>query len=100
MARSKGLAEGVILFRHIARPAILPAITLLGISLGEVLGGAVIVESIFSWPGLGKYLLDSILARDYPVVQGYMLLTTFTVVIGTLIVDLLHGFLDPRLRTS
>ena len=59
-----------------------------------------IVESIFSWPGLGKYLLDSILARDYPVVQGYMLLTTFTVVIGTLIVDLLHGFLDPRLRTS
>ena len=100
VARSKGLAEGVILFRHIARPAILPAITLLGISLGEVLGGAVIVESIFSWPGLGKYLLDSILARDYPVVQGYMLFTTFTVVIGTLIVDLLHGFLDPRLRTS
>ena len=73
---------------------------LIGTSVGEVLGGAVVIESIFSWPGLGKYLLDSVLARDYPVVQGYMLFTAVAVVAASLVVDLTHGLLDPRLRTA
>lgn len=99
VARSKGLPERVVLRRHVARLALIPTVTLLGISLSELLGGAVIVESIFAWPGIGKYLLDSILARDYPVVQGYVLFATSTVVLGNLVVDLLYGLLDPRLRT-
>jgi ABC-type dipeptide/oligopeptide/nickel transport system permease component len=99
VARAKGLHERTVLGRHVARLALLPAVTLLGVSVTEMLGGAVIIESIFSWPGLGKYLLDSILARDYPVVQGYVLFATTTVVAVNLVVDLLYGFLDPRLRT-
>ena len=99
VARAKGLPERAVLRRHVAPLALLPTVTLLGISLTEALGGAVIVETIFAWPGLGKYLMDSILARDYPVVQGYVLFATTTVVAGSLLVDLICGLLDPRLRT-
>jgi peptide/nickel transport system permease protein len=99
-AKARGLSPQTVLVHYVARPALLPAVTLIGTSVGEVLGGAVVVESIFSWPGLGKYLLDSVLARDYPVVQGYMLFTAVAVVAASLIVDLTHGLLDPRIRTS
>jgi ABC-type dipeptide/oligopeptide/nickel transport system permease component len=99
-ARARGLREGSILIRYVARTALLPAVTLVGSGIGEALGGAVIVESIFSWPGLGKYLLDSVLARDYPVVQGYMLFVILAVIGSSLIVDVIHGLLDPRLRTE
>jgi ABC-type dipeptide/oligopeptide/nickel transport system permease component len=99
-ARARGLAPHTVLVHHLARPALLPAVALIGTSVGEVLGGAVVIESIFSWPGLGKYLLDSVLARDYPVVQGYMLFTAVAVVAASLVVDLTHGLIDPRLRTA
>lgn len=99
-ARARGLPEADILLHYVARPSLLPVVTLIGTGIGEALGGAVVIESIFSWPGIGKYLLDSVLARDYPVVQGYVLFTVVAVVTTSLIVDVLHGLLDPRIRTG
>jgi ABC-type dipeptide/oligopeptide/nickel transport system permease component len=80
------------------RLALLPMVTMLGLSLTGLLTGAVIAETVFSWPGVGKYVTDSIAARDYPVVQGYVLFTTLVMVLGNLAVDLLYGAVDPRVR--
>jgi len=97
-ARSKGLPERLVLWRHALRLAMLPMVTMLGLSLTGLLTGAVIAETVFSWPGVGKYVTDSIAARDYPVVQGYVLFTTLVMVLGNLAVDLLYGVVDPRVR--
>lgn len=97
-SRAKGLPERLILWRHTLRLALLPSVTLLGISLTYLLTGSVIVESIFSWPGVGKYVMDSIQARDYPVIQGFVLLATTITIAGNLLVDLAYGMLDPRIR--
>jgi ABC-type dipeptide/oligopeptide/nickel transport system permease component len=97
-SRAKGLPERLILWRHSLRLAMLPAVTLLGISLTYLLTGSVIVESVFSWPGVGKFVMDSIQARDYPVIQGFVLLATAITVFGNLLVDLGYGLLDPRIR--
>lgn len=97
-SRAKGLPERLILWRHTLRLAMLPAVTLLGISLTYMMTGSVIVESVFSWPGVGKYVMDSIQARDYPVIQGFVLLATAVTVFGNLLVDLAYGLLDPRTR--
>ena len=97
-SRSKGLPEHLILWRHTLRLAMIPTVTLLGISLTYLLTGSVIVESVFSWPGVGKFVMDSIQARDYPVVQGFVLLATAITVLGNLLVDIGYGLLDPRIR--
>lgn len=97
-ARAKGLAEGSVLRRHVLKNALIPVVTLLGIQLGQLLGGAVITEAIFQWPGLGQLILQGINNRDYTVVQGTMLfLVTFFVLVN-LLVDLSYGLLDPRIR--
>ncbi len=96
--RAKGLEERRLLLRHALRNALLPTITLFGMSLCGLLGGSAIVETVFSWPGIGKFLVDSIYARDYPVVQAYVLLTTVIVVSINLLVDLSYSLLDPRVR--
>jgi peptide/nickel transport system permease protein len=96
--RAKGLPERLILWRHTLRLALLPSVTLLGISLTYLLTGSVIIESVFSWPGVGKYVMDSIQARDYPVIQGFVLLATTITILGNLLVDLAYGMLDPRIR--
>jgi peptide/nickel transport system permease protein len=96
--RAKGLPEHLILWRHTLRLAMLPAVTLLGISLTYLMTGSVIVESVFSWPGVGKYVMDSIQARDYPVIQGFVLFATTITIFGNLLVDLAYGLLDPRIR--
>jgi peptide/nickel transport system permease protein len=97
-SRAKGLPEHLILWRHTLRLALLPSVTLLGISLTYLLTGSVIIETVFSWPGVGKYVMDSIQARDYPVIQGFVLLATAITVFGNLLVDLGYGLLDPRIR--
>ncbi|MBT2288487.1 ABC transporter permease [Paenibacillus albidus] len=97
-ARAKGMQEWRIIGGHALRNALLPSITLLGIHIAGLLGGSVIVETIFSWPGIGKYAVDAIFAKDYIVIQGYVLLMAIVVVLTNLAVDLLHLLLDPRIR--
>ncbi len=97
-ARTKGLSESGILARHVLKNALIPVVTILGLQLGAFLGGAVVTESIFDWPGLGRLMLQAIGTRDYPVLQGAVLFVVVTFVCVTLITDLAYGFLDPRIR--
>lgn len=99
-ARAKGLRERVILTRHALKNALVPVITVVGLQVGQLLSGAVLTETVFAWPGLGRFLVDSIKARDFPVVQGGVLLTAVTFVLVNLIVDLLYSVVDPRIRYS
>ncbi|PJO44769.1 nickel ABC transporter permease subunit NikB [Lysinibacillus xylanilyticus] len=96
-AQLRGLKNSVILVRHVLRNAVIPLSTLLGMTLGNLLGGAVIVEQVFSWPGLGRYLIESIINRDYPVVQCYVLIIAVIYVLTNLCTDVLHRLLDPHL---
>lgn len=98
LARAKGLPESVLLVRHALPNALLPSLGLFGLSLGGLVTGSVVIETVFSWPGIGKLVADSIAARDYPVVQGYVLLVTATIVTVSFCADLLHAALDPRIR--
>jgi peptide/nickel transport system permease protein len=96
-AAAKGLAERVVLFRHALKNAFLPVITIIGIQVGSLLAGAVLTETIFSWPGIGKWVYDSILGRDYPIVQGVTLLIAIIFLLVNLLVDLSYALLDPRI---
>lgn len=96
--RARGLKEWRILWIHAFRAAILPVITVFGLSIGSFLGGAVVVEILFSWPGLGSLAVEAIFNRDYPVIQGYVLLTGIFVVIVNLLVDLSYYVIDPRIN--
>jgi peptide/nickel transport system permease protein len=97
-ARSKGLGERHIITAHALKNALLPVITVLGMSLGHLLGGTVIVETIFSWPGVGKYAIDAIFLRDYPVIQGFVLYMAVIFLLVNLTVDFAYRWLDPRLH--
>jgi peptide/nickel transport system permease protein len=97
-AHAKGLAERVVLYRHALKNAFLPVITIIGLQTGALMAGAVLTETIFSWPGIGKWIYDSILARDYPIVQGGTLLIAVIFVFFNLLVDLSYGYLDPRIK--
>ncbi|GAA1565506.1 ABC transporter permease [Dactylosporangium maewongense] len=99
-ARAKGLAERVILVRHALRNSLIPVVTVLGIELGALLGGTVIVEQVFAWPGLGTMVIRGISQRDYPVVQGTLLFLAFFYVLVNYLVDLVYTYLDPRLRSG
>lgn len=98
-ARAKGLTEGRILRSHALPNALLPTVSLVAINLGYVVAGAITVEVVFNWPGLGTLTVDALGARDYPVLQGIFLLLSVTVVLANLAADLLYSFLDPRVRT-
>ncbi|MGH8171166.1 MAG: ABC transporter permease [Steroidobacteraceae bacterium] len=95
-ARAKGLSESTVLMRHVFPNAFAPTLTLVGLSLGHLLGGIAVIETVFTLPGLGRLLVDSILSRDYPVVQGCLLFTAVVYVIINLVVDLCYPLLDPR----
>lgn len=99
-ARSKGLAERLILFRHAFKNAAIPVVTIMGIQLGGLLGGAVVTETVFSWPGIGRLAINSIYNRDYAVVQAAVFMTAVFFVFINFVVDLVYGFLDPRIRYS
>jgi len=96
-ARAKGLKRGTVIWRHALINAAIPLVTLLGIYFGRLLGGAVIVETIFSWPGLGRYMVDGIIQRDLQVVQGCILFFATAIIFVNLVVDLLYSVLDPRI---
>ncbi len=97
-ARAKGVSESTVVWHHAMRNALLPVITLLGLQLGTLLGGAVITEVVFSWPGLGQLTIEAIQKRDYPVVQACVLLISLTYVVINTLTDLVYGWLDPRVR--
>ncbi len=99
-ARAKGLRERVILFRHILKNAILPVITVVGMSIPNLVGGAIIVESVFAWPGIGRLGYDAVLRRDYPTIMALTVLTAAFVMIVNLVVDVVYSMVDPRIAYS
>ncbi len=99
-ARAKGLAERFVVAKHALKNAMLPVVTVIGLQFAALLGGAVVTETIFSWPGLGRLAVTAILTRDFPLVQGAILLAAVTFVTINLLMDLLYGVLDPRIKYS
>lgn len=97
-ARAKGLPGRGIVLKHALRNALIPVITVGGLEFGSLMAGAVITETVFNWPGIGRLLVQSILARDYPVVQGAVLLIALSFIIINIVVDLVYAFIDPRIR--
>jgi peptide/nickel transport system permease protein len=97
-ARAKGLAERRVAYVHALKNAFLPVLTIVGIQIGSILAGAFIVETIFLWPGIGQLTIMSILSKDYPVVQGVVLLSAFSYMLANLLIDIGYAFLDPRIR--
>jgi dipeptide transport system permease protein len=97
-AKAKGLSPARVVFVHALRNALVPVITVIGLLVGTLLGGAVLTETIFSWPGIGKWLIDAISRRDYPVVQGGILITATLVIVVNLLVDLMYAVVNPRIR--
>ncbi|PZW48684.1 peptide/nickel transport system permease protein [Humitalea rosea] len=99
-ARAKGVPEGRILRRHVLRNALLPVITLAGIQAGQLIGGSILVETVFAWPGIGRLAFEALLARDYPVLLGVFFCTSAMVVIFNLFTDLLYAMVDPRVEVQ
>jgi len=99
-ARAKGLSERVVINRHALKNALIPIVTVIGLQFGSLLGGAVLTESIFSWPGVGRFMVDAIRTKDYPSVQGGVLMLALTFSIVNLAVDILYAYIDPRIKAQ
>jgi len=99
-AHAKGLKHSTVVIRHTLRNAWLPIITVVGLQVGRLLGGAILTETVFSWPGIGRWLVDAIYARDYPIVQGVTLFLAILFVTVNLLIDVLYAVADPRIRLS
>ena len=99
-ARAKGLAERTVLYKHALRNALLPVVTVLGLQFGNVLAGAIVVETVFNWPGLGRLAFDSVLRRDYPTILGVLLFSSIVVIVMNAATDLCYRLIDPRIKTS
>jgi len=99
-ARAKGLSTGAVLFRHAFRNALIPIITILGLQFGTLLAGTIVTETIFSWPGIGRLTVQAISSRDYPLLQGCILVIAVSYVVVNLLTDLLYTLIDPRVRLS
>ena len=97
-ARAKGLTERTVIWVHALKNAALPVVTLMGLQIGRLVGGAVIIEKLFAIPGMGRLMVDSIFFRDFPIVQACVLLVAVGVILANLATDLLYGYLDPRIR--
>jgi peptide/nickel transport system permease protein len=97
-ARAKGLGNGMVIRAHVLKNALIPTVTVIGLQFAFMLGGVVVVEVIFAWPGVGRLALDAIYRRDYPMVQGAVLAVTLTFVLINLLVDVLYAYLDPRIK--
>jgi ABC-type dipeptide/oligopeptide/nickel transport systems, permease components len=97
-ARAKGLSEHVVVVKHALRNALIPVVTMMGLQFGFLLGGSIVVETVFSWPGLGRLLVDAVTQRDYPVIQGLVLLFSLEFILINLIVDVLYGVINPSIR--
>jgi peptide/nickel transport system permease protein len=99
-ARAKGLSERVVIFKHALRNALLPVITLLGLTMPYLFGGAVLVETIFAWPGMGRLIVEAVFQRDYPLIMATSFVISVMVILGNLVADMLYAVADPRIRAS
>ncbi|MGJ7541773.1 ABC transporter permease [Variovorax sp. LT1R16] len=99
-ARAKGLADRVVLYKHALRNALLPVVTVLGLQFGNVMAGAILVETVFNWPGLGRLAFDSVLRRDYPTILGVLLFSSVVVIVMNLVTDFCYRLIDPRIKTA
>jgi peptide/nickel transport system permease protein len=99
-ARAKGLSERIVVFKHAMRNALIPVITLLGLYLPFLVGGAVLIETIFAWPGMGRLIISSIFQRDYPVVLAVAFVSSIMVILGSLLADILYSVVDPRVTVE
>jgi peptide/nickel transport system permease protein len=99
-AHAKGLPKAIVLYRHVLRAGLIPVVTMMGLQFASMMGGAIVVENIFSWNGVGRLAIEAIFQRDYPVIQGFILVFAITVVLISILVDLLYAVLDPRIRRS
>ena len=99
-ARARGVSERRIVWVHVMRNSMIPVVTAIGMHLGEMLGGAVLVENIFSWPGVGRFAVQAVFNRDYPVLQCFILMMTIVFVVCNLMIDILYAFIDPRIRLA
>ena len=97
-ARAKGLSESLVVFKHTLRNALIPVVTMMGLQFGFLLGGSIVVETVFNWPGLGRLLVDAVNQRDYPVIQGLVLLFSTEFILINLLVDVLYGAINPSIR--
>lgn len=97
-ARSKGVAESMVILKHGLRNAMIPVVTMMGLQFGFLLGGSIVVERVFNWPGMGRLLLDAVEMRDYPVIQAEVLLFSLQFILVNLVVDLLYGIINPTIR--
>jgi ABC-type dipeptide/oligopeptide/nickel transport system permease component len=97
-ARAKGVRNVRVVYVHALRNALVPVVTIIGVQFGALLGGAIVTEVVFAWPGIGRLIVDSISRRDFPVVQGSILLLAAVFVLANLIVDLSYGLINPRIR--
>jgi peptide/nickel transport system permease protein len=97
-AESKGLPKALVLYRHVLRAGLLPVITMMGLQFSFMMGGAIVVENIFSWNGVGRMAVEAIFQRDYPVIQGFILTFAVVVVCVSIILDAIYGVADPRIR--
>jgi ABC-type dipeptide/oligopeptide/nickel transport system permease component len=97
-ALSKGLPKGLVLRRHVLRAGLVPLITMMGLQFAFMMGGAIVVENIFSWNGVGRMAVEAIFQRDYPIIQGFILTFAVVVVIVSIFLDTIYAFIDPRIR--
>lgn len=97
-AWSKGLQEKIVVLKHALKNAIIPVVTIIGLQIANVAGGTVVMEQIFGLPGMGRFLIEAITQRDYPVIQGVNFTLASVIIVMNLVVDLIYGFLDPRIR--
>jgi glutathione transport system permease protein len=97
-ARAKGLAEAFVVFKHCMRNALIPVVTRMGLQFGFLLGGSIVVEKVFNWPGMGRLLVDAVEMRDYPIIQAEVLLFSLEFILINLIVDMLYGLINPTIR--
>ena len=96
--RSRGIRNRQVIFRHALKNALLPIVTIVGLNLGAMLGGAVLTEIVFSWPGIGRMLVTAVLNRDYPLIMGTLIYTSIGVLIINFVVDIIYALVDPRIR--
>jgi peptide/nickel transport system permease protein len=97
-AWSKGLRERVVVYRHALRNALIPVVTIVGLQIPILIGGTVIIEQLFTLPGMGQMIIDALRQRDYPTVNGVMVITSFTIVVVNLMVDITYGIIDPKVK--
>ena len=99
-ARAKGLPRTVVLYRHALRSGLVPIVSMLGLQFAYLMGGAIVVENVFAWNGVGRLAIEAVFARDYPLIQGFILFFATVVALASVVVDVAYAFLDPRIRYS